>query len=135
MDAAHLLLSKIVDKSCKKVVSLSTAEAEFYACAEAVKEVPFIAQILLFLEISVDLPIRVRVGNVGAIFMSDNVTSTPRTRHMDARWWFVNDLQEQGLIKVEFVSTHDNIVDIGTKNVQGDVLDTHTPRLMIERPK
>ena len=46
---------------------------------------------------------------------------------VDARWWFVNDLQEQGLIKVEFVSTHDNIVDIGTKNVQGDVLDAHTP--------
>ena len=54
---------------------------------------------------------------------------------VDARWWFVNDLQEQGLIKVEFVSTHDNIVDIGTKNVQGDVLDAHTPWLMIERPK
>ena len=51
---------------------------------------------------------------------------------MLARWWFVNDLQDQGLIKVEFVSTHDNIADIGTKNVQGDVLDTHTSRLMIE---
>ena len=51
------------------------SEAEFYVCVEAVKEVPFIAQILLFLEISVDLPIRVRVDNVGAIFMSDNVTS------------------------------------------------------------
>ena len=56
----------------QKVVSLSTAEAEFYACAEAVKEVPFIAQILLFLGISVELPIRVRVDNVGAIFMSDS---------------------------------------------------------------
>ena len=67
--------------------------------------------------------------------MSDNVTSTPRTRHVDARWWFVNDLQDQGLIKVEFVSTHDNIADIGTKNVQGDVLDTHSSRLMIERPR
>ena len=28
----------------QKVVSLSSAEAEFYACAEAVKEVPFIVQ-------------------------------------------------------------------------------------------
>jgi hypothetical protein len=43
----------------QRVVSLSSAEEEFYACAEAVKEVPFIKQLLEFLGIKVSLPIEV----------------------------------------------------------------------------
>ena len=54
----------------QKVVSLSSAEAEFYACAEAVKEVPFIVQILRFLGVEVKTPVEVKVDNVGAIYMS-----------------------------------------------------------------
>ena len=117
----------------QKVVSLSTAEAEFCACVEAAKETPFIAQILVFLGIEVELPIKVRIDNVGAMFMSENVTSTPRTRHMDARHWWITDLQDDGLIKVEFVSTKDNISDIGAKNVSGDVLGKHLPMLQCYR--
>ena len=54
----------------QKCVSLSSSEAEFYACVEAVKEVPFIAQILLFLGVKVELPINVRIDNVGAVRLS-----------------------------------------------------------------
>ena len=117
----------------QKVVSLSTAEAEFYACVEAVKEVPFIAQVLLFLGVKVQLPVDVRIDNVGAIFMSENVTSTTRTRHMDARYWWITDMQDEGMIKVDFVSTKENISDIGTKNVTGEVLEKHLPKLLMYR--
>ena len=71
----------------QKVVSLSSSEAEFYACAEAVREVPFIGQILLFLELPVELPVKVWIDKQGAIFMTENRTSSSRTRHMDCRWW------------------------------------------------
>jgi hypothetical protein len=119
----------------QKVVSLSSSEAEFYACAEAVKEVPFIAQILLFMGIPVDLPVKVKVDNVGAIFMAENKTSSSRTRHMDTRWWYVNQLQEEDkLIKVEFVRTKDNASDVGTKNVTVDIYKTHTERMIKEKP-
>ena len=115
----------------QKVVSLSSSEAEFYACAKAVKEIPFIAQILLFMEIPMKLPVDVWVDNVGAIFMSENRTSSSRTRHMDTRWWHVNQLQEEDkLIKVRFVRTSENVSDVGTKNVTKDVYDTHKPRLI-----
>ena len=67
--------------------------------------------------------------------MSENVTSTSRTRHMDARHWWIADLQESGLTKVSFVPTKDNLSDIGTKNVTGEVFDRVRPESMIERPK
>ena len=77
-----------------------------------------------------------RLGTLpNALFMSENVTSTPRTRHMDARYWWITDLQESGLIKVSFVPTKDNLSDIGTKNVTGDVFDRIRPELMVERPQ
>ena len=54
---------------------------------------------------------------------------------MDARHWWITELQESGLIKVTFVPTKDNIADIGTKNVNGDVFDRIRPELMSEKPK
>jgi hypothetical protein len=102
----------------QKVVSLSSSEAKFYACAEACREIPFIAQILLFLGIQVQTPVDVWIDNVGAIFMTENRTSQSRTRHMDTRWWYVSQMQEEDkLIKVKFVRTKENVSDIGTKNV------------------
>jgi len=118
----------------QKVVSLSSSEAEFYACAEAVREVPFVAQILLFLGIPVKTPVSVWIDNVGAIFMTENRTSSSRTRHMDTRWWYVTQLQEEDkLIKVQFVRTKENISDLGTKNVNAETYQYHEGRLISDR--
>jgi hypothetical protein len=135
----YIFLNKVLiswRSKSQKVVSLSSSEAEFYACAEAVKEIPFIAQLLLFLGIPVKLPVDVWVDNVGAIFMSENRTSSSRTRHMDTRWWYVNQLQEEEkLIKVRFVRTAQNVSDVGTKNVTVDVYKTHKGRMIKDRPE
>jgi len=118
----------------QKVVSLSSSEAEFYACAEAVREVPFVAQILLFLGIPVKTPVNVWINNVGAIFMTENRTSSSRTRHMDTRWWYVTQLQEEDkLIKVQSVRTKENISDLGTKNVNAETYQYHEGRLISDR--
>ena len=118
----------------QKVVSLSSAEAEFYACAEAVREIPFITQILLFLGITVQLPVNVWIDNVGAIFMTENKSSSSRTRHMDTRYWYVHQLQEEhGLIKVNFVRTKDNVSDIGTKNVDKETYKRHEAKLIVSK--
>ena len=80
-----------------------------------------------------ELPVQVNVDNVGAIFMSENTTSSNRTRHMDTRWRFVNQLQEDGLIKIEFVKSEDNISDIMTKNVTGEIHDVHLGEYLMEK--
>ena len=109
---------------------MSSSEAEFYACAEAVKEVPFVAQLLLFMGMPLQLPVDIWVDNVGAIFMTENESSSSRTRHMDTRWWCVNQLQEEDkLIKVQFVRTAENVSDAGTKNVTVDACKAHKDRL------
>ena len=117
----------------QKVVSLSSAEAEFYACSEAVKEIPFVIQILEFLGIEVQRPVDVMVDHIGAIHMSQNQMSSSRTRHMDTRCHYVNNLQDDGVIKVKFVRSEDNASDVATKNVTGEIFKKHEDRVVSNR--
>lgn len=64
-------------------VMLSSTEAEYVQMSEAAKEVKFVIQLLQDMGIGIKLPVTVRVDNVGAIFMSQNATTSQRTRHMD----------------------------------------------------
>ena len=53
------------------------------ALSEAAKEIKFVYQILKSIGVEVELPIVVKVDNVGAIFMTENVTTSQRTKHVD----------------------------------------------------
>jgi hypothetical protein len=68
----------------QNTVSFSSTEAIYYALTEAANEVKSIVQVLLSMNIQVKLPGIVHVDNFGAIFMSENVTATSRTEHIDA---------------------------------------------------
>jgi hypothetical protein len=67
--------------------------------------------------------------------MTENQTLSSRTYHIDCRWWFLSELQDQGLVKIDFVKTKDNVSDLGTKNVSKEVYETLTPRLLSTRTK
>ena len=71
-------------KGMKSVV-LSTTEAEYMALSEVVKELKFIVQLLQTMNIEVELPITVHVDNVGAVLLSNNRTTSGRTKHIDIR--------------------------------------------------
>jgi hypothetical protein len=64
--------------------------------------------------ITILTPIIVKVDNVGAIFMAENVRATSRTKHIDTRYHFVPEFVEDGMIKIVFVKTEDNKADIFT---------------------
>lgn len=117
----------------QKIVSLSSAEAEFYSCSEGVRQIPFVVQLCVFLGIPVELPIEVFIDNMGAKFMTENLTSSDRTRHMDTRWHYVNDFQEDGFIKVVFVPSAENPSDLETKNVTGEIFEIHIHKISSER--
>ena len=67
-------------KGMKSVV-LSATEAEYMALSEVVKEMKFIVQLLQTMNIEVELPITVHVDNVGEIWLSNNRTTSDRTKH------------------------------------------------------
>ena len=117
----------------QKSVSLSSSEAELMALSEATKEVIFIYEILTSMGIKVKLPIVGRVDNVGAIFIAENVTATPKSKHIDTRAKFVTQYIADGFLRVSFVKTGDNTADVFTKNVSGEILEKHCKEFMFRK--
>jgi hypothetical protein len=75
-----------------KGVTMSSTEAEYVAMSEAAREVKFVVQLLLDLDIPVRLPVTIYCDNVGAIFLSGNATISVRTRHISTRAHFVREM-------------------------------------------
>lgn len=57
----------------------------------------------------VQTPATVKVDNKGIIFMSENVNSNHRTRHIHAKHRFLVDLTEEGFLDVIFTNSAKNI--------------------------
>ena len=105
-------------KSMKSVV-LSTTEAEYVAVLEVVKEIKFLYQLLQSMEINVPLPIKIRVDNVGAIWLANKSGVSERTKHVDIRAHFVRSYVMDEVVTIDFVKSAENTSDIMTKNQQG----------------
>jgi hypothetical protein len=111
-------------------VMLSSSNAEYVAMAEAVKEIRFVYFILKDIGIEVELPIVVKTYNVGALFMSPNSSTGIRSRQVDTRYHFIRENVEDGIIRVEFVSSSDNDSDIFTNNVSQDTYKRHAMKFL-----
>ena len=75
LGTSYIFVEAWQSKGMKSVV-LSTTEAEYMALSEVVKELKFIVQLLQAMNIEVELPITVHVDNFGAIWLSNNHTTS-----------------------------------------------------------
>jgi len=72
------------------------------------------------------MPVVVKVNHVGAIFMSENITASSKTRHINIQAKHVNQMVDDKMIVVEFVKSSDNWSDPMTKNANGELHEAHT---------
>jgi hypothetical protein len=112
-------------------ITLSSTEAEYVAMWECAREIKFVHQLLTSMGVKVVLPIVVRVDNVGAMLMGENILISQRTKHVDVRSKSVTEMIIEGILKVIFVRSEDNDADIFTKNLPKDLHQEHA-RKMIE---
>ena len=52
------------------------------------------------MKINVALPVVVNVDNMGTIFMSKNINTMGRSKHIDVRTKYVNEYVEDGVLKI-----------------------------------
>jgi hypothetical protein len=117
----------------QRCVTLSSCEAEWIALSEAVKDVVFLVRLCESINLKIKLPITVRVDNVGAIYMSQNITTSNNTKHVDIRSKWVKEYCENGTVKIVFVRSENNDSDIMTKNLSGPLHAKHAGRLVEDR--
>ena len=82
--------------SLQKIVTLSTAEAEYVALAAVVQEVWHMKQVLLELGFAQTGPVRIGEDDQATIRISKNPEHHGRCKHIDIRYFFVQERQQSG---------------------------------------
>jgi hypothetical protein len=101
----------------QKTAALSSCEAEFLALSDALKEVLWLRQALLELDVKFTSPIEIKIDNQAAINLSKNAVNHQRTKHIDIRYFRIREEVEEGRVSVAYVPTNENISDLLTKAV------------------
>ena len=68
---------------------------------------------------------------MSAITMTKNPIFHARTKHIELRHHFIRDLVGEGEIKLQFVSTNDQPVDVLTKAATVDIMEWFKKQLKI----
>jgi hypothetical protein len=107
-------------------VTLSSTEAEFVSMSMAATEVKFIVSLLTEIDgHSPLLPSILKEDNTGAIFMAKNTAIGQRTKHVDIRYRFVNDMILANDLLVQHIRSGDNPSDLMTKNLPTTLFCKH----------
>ena len=84
------------------VVALSSTEAEYIALCAAVQEVVWLRNLLKDLNFEQKDSTTLFEDNQGAIVLSKNPSSHPRTKHIDIKYHYTREKVESGEIKLEY---------------------------------
>jgi hypothetical protein len=116
-------------------VALSTAEAEYMAATQAVKEAMWLKQLLSELGLSQSEPVLIRSDNQGCIALTKNPAYHSRTKHIDIRHHFIRDSVEVGDIELQYCPTDDMVADVLTKGLAREKHEQHTGALGVRHSK
>ena len=84
------------------------------------------------MKINVTLPIVVNVDNMSTVFMSKNISTTWRSKHIDVRTKYVNEYVEDGVLKIVYVKSEENEADIFAKNLGSELHGKHAVKFVGE---
>jgi len=99
----------------QKSIALSSTEAEFVAASEAGKMILYIRSILQDIHLPPTRPTTLFEDNMGAMLLANAGHMSPRTRHIDIRYFALLDWCDHDYIKLEQIRTRHNAVDSMTK--------------------
>lgn len=99
----------------QKIVSRSSAEAEYRAMAQTCCEIIWIVGLFKDLQLSDLLPVTLACNNSAALQIAANPVFHERTKHIEIDCHFVRDNLTNGLICTKFVRSADQCADLFTK--------------------
>ena len=82
------------------------------------------------MNVSVKLPIMVRVDKVVAIFTRSNVSATSHRKHTDMSHKYANEHVEDDIFKIVLVMSANNESDINTKNLGHELHGKHSNKMV-----
>ena len=112
------------------VVALSVTEAELFAATNCVQDMLYVMRLVESIGLTVKKPMILKVDNKGAKDLMNNWSVGGRTRHIDVKQYFIRDLKEEGLIKIQWIPTEEMTADLFTKNLSTEQFEKHSQVLL-----
>ncbi|KAJ0493560.1 putative RNA-directed DNA polymerase [Helianthus annuus] len=134
---AIYLGSNLISWSARKqrTVSRSSTESEYKAIADTVAELVWLKSLLRELGLNSEAP-TLWCDNLGTTYLTANPVFHARTKHVEVDYHFVREQVTQGHLKVNFISTEDQIADIFTKPLASQKFEFLRSKLQIaNRPE
>ncbi|KAG7553295.1 hypothetical protein ISN45_Aa06g038290 [Arabidopsis thaliana x Arabidopsis arenosa] len=97
------------------IVTLSTCEAEYVAATSCVCHAIWLRNLLKELSLPQDEPTKIFMDNKSAIALAKNPVFHDRSKHIDTRYHYIRECVNKKDVLLEYVKTHDQVVDIFTK--------------------
>lgn len=109
----------------QQCVALSTTEAEIIALTRATQEVVAVRKLMGDLDGPEAAPTFLFCDNRGAIALAKNNRFHKRTKHIDLRYFYARDKENDGTIRAAKVPTAHNLADSMTKVTSKKVIKDH----------
>ena len=101
----------------QELTAQSTMEAEFVVVALTMKESVFCSNMMLELGFKEGFgSVPLQIGNTLALHVTGSRTYSPRAKYIALRYFFLQELMEEGRITINFVKTQGQITDLTTKH-------------------
>ncbi|GKC71804.1 putative RNA-directed DNA polymerase [Tanacetum coccineum] len=118
----------------QKVVSLSSAEAEFRGIAKGLAEALWIRKLVSEIGFPPRGSTQIMCDNKAAIQISENPVQHDRTKHVEVDRHFIKEKLEARIIELPFVKSSDQLADILTKAVGTDIFHKCLSKLNFGNP-
>jgi hypothetical protein len=114
------------------VVATSTVEAEYISQYSATLEGIALRNLLIELQvINDDYCLTLYCDNQGAIALTKNPVNGARTKHIDIKYHWIREHVKRKIVSVQYISTHEMLADMFTKQLDTGKFTTNKERLGI----
>lgn len=119
---AFFLGKRLVSWTSKKqnYTSQSTTEVEYVAAVVNCYNIIWFKQLLEGMKVEIKEPVVMFCDNTSAINISKNLVMHSKTKHIAIKYHFVRELVQDKEIRLEYIHTKEQIVDIFTKPLPKD---------------
>ena len=97
------------------IIVLLSTESEYIAQTHAEKEAIWMKNFISEICQPQEEPIEIYCNNQGAIVLAKDNKYHSRTKHIDLRYHFIREVVKDNMIKMEYIPTQENVVDVFMK--------------------
>ena len=113
-------------------IALSSGEAELYAIGQGISETLYVRNLILDAELARKVKLHIYTDSTAGKSMATRFGSGKKTKHVELRFLYMQDLVVRGDPQIRKVHTTENCADPFTKYLDTETLKSHLGRLCVE---